>query len=448
MPVSGRTASAIIRTLGGPVLPAEWQTGVGLPVDVGGVGPGPTLVNFTYQEDSKMATIHDIFAVIKGYEEPDRYVILGNHRDAWTYGAVDPNSGTSALLDIARRLGIMLKSGWTPRRTIILCSWDAEEFGMIGSTEWVEENLEDLHSKAIAYLNVDCAVQGVGFFAGSSPQLDTLLINVTRQVKDPDVEGKTVHDTWTKMNGGINIERLARTDSDFAPFLHHAGIPCVDLYYGKEFPGYHTALDSYNWMEKYGDPLFLRHVAIAEIWGLLALRLADDPVLPFDYQTYASQLQGHANVFSAMMQNSTFVNLMNKFADDLSGAAMQVLKEAEKLQDLDVSDGYSLMRRRLLNDRLLLAERSFLQPDGLQGRGWFKHLLYSPPEDYESRLSFFPGVADAMSRSSNRSAKERRALVQHEIWKISRAIGRAANVLRGEFSHRNESFKSSVSVAP
>uniref|UniRef100_A0A0D9W000 glutamate carboxypeptidase II n=1 Tax=Leersia perrieri TaxID=77586 RepID=A0A0D9W000_9ORYZ len=445
MPVSGKTASAIIMTLRGPALPAEWQAGVDLLVDVGGVGPGPTLINFIYEEDRKMAVIQDIFAIIKGYEEPDRYVILGNHRDAWTYGAVDPNSGTSALLDIARRLGIMLQSGWTPRRSIILCSWDAEEFGMIGSTEWVEENLEDLHSKAVAYLNVDCAVQGVGFFAGSTPQLDNLLVDVTRQVKDPDVEGKTVYDTWNKMNEGIDIERLARTDSDFATFLHHAGIPCLDLYYGKEFPGYHTALDSYHWMEKHGDPLFLRHVAIVEIWGLLALRLADDPVLPFDYQKYASQLQEHANAFSAMMGNSKLANLMNRSVDDLSNAAMEVLKEA---MDLDTADGYALVRRRLLNDRLLLAERSFLQTDGLEGRQWFKHLLYSPPEDYESKFSFFPGVADAISRSSNRSAKERRAAVQHELWKICRSIQRAANVLRGEFSYRNESVNSSVSVAP
>uniref|UniRef100_A0ACD5X857 Uncharacterized protein n=1 Tax=Avena sativa TaxID=4498 RepID=A0ACD5X857_AVESA len=327
MPVSAETASSIIRTLGGPPLPAEWRAGLGLGDHVGGVGPGPTLLNFTYQEDRKMARIKDIFAIIKGYEEPDRYVLLGNHRDAWTYGAVDPNSGTAALLDVARRLGIMLQSGWTPRRTIIICSWDAEEFGMIGSTEWVEENLGDLHSKAVAYLNVDCAVQGVGLFAGSTPQLDNLLVDVTRQVKDPDVEGKTVHDTWSTMNGGINIERLARTDSDFAPFLHHAGIPCVDLYYGKEFPGYHTALDSYTWMEKHGDPLFLRHLAITEIWGLLALRLADDLVLPFGYQTYASQLQEHANVFAAMMNNSQSVNFINGFIKDLSSAAMAVQKE-------------------------------------------------------------------------------------------------------------------------
>ncbi|CAN6281057.1 unnamed protein product [Urochloa humidicola] len=445
MPVSAKTAEEIIRSLGGPAIPAYWQDGLG--VDAGGVGPGPTLVNFTYQEDRKFEMIEDIFGVIKGSEEPDHYVILGNHRDAWTYGAVDPNSGTASLLDIARRLGIMLQSGWRPRRSIILCSWDAEEFGMIGSTEWVEENLADLHSKAVAYLNVDCAVQGVGFFAGSTPQLDKLLVDVTRQVKDPDVMEKMVHDTW-KINGSISIERLARTDSDFAPFLHHAGIPSVDLYYGKEFPGYHTALDSYNWMEKDGDPLFLRHLAITEIWGLLALHLADDPVLPFNYQDYASQLQEHTNALSALMSNSQAVNLMNGFINDLSDAAMEVLKEAKKLQQLDLYDENARMRRRLLNDRLLLAERSFLQAEGLQGRGWFKHLLYSPPEDYESKLSFFPGIADAISRSGNLSAEERGASIQHEVWKVSRAIQRAASVLRGEFSGQNDPSKFSSLVTP
>ncbi|PUZ36664.1 hypothetical protein GQ55_9G056300 [Panicum hallii var. hallii] len=446
MPVSAETAVAIIRSLGGPPIPAEWQAGLG--VDAGGVGPGPTLVNFTYQEDRKFEKIHDIFGVIKGSEEPDRYVILGNHRDTWTYGAVDPNSGTASLLDIARRLGIMLQSGWKPRRSIILCSWDAEEFGMIGSTEWVEENLADLHSKAVAYLNVDCAVQGVGFFAGSTPQLDKLLVDITRQVKDPDVMGKMVHDTWNEMNGGISIERLARTDSDFAPFLHHAGIPSVDLYYGKEFPGYHTALDSYNWMEKHGDPLFLRHLAITEIWGLLALRLADDPVLPFDYQVYASQLQEHTNALSALMNNSQAVNLMNGFINDLSDAAIEVLKEAKKLQQLDLYNEHARIRRRLLNDRLLLAERSFLHAEGLKGRGWFKHLVYSPPEDYESKLSFFPGITDAISRSGNLSADERETAIQHEVWKVSRAIQRAARVLRGEFSRQNEQSNFSSVVTP
>uniref|UniRef100_A0A0A9DQM4 Transferrin receptor-like dimerisation domain-containing protein n=1 Tax=Arundo donax TaxID=35708 RepID=A0A0A9DQM4_ARUDO len=257
--------------------------------------------------------------------------------------------------------------------------------------------------------------------------------------------GKMVHDTWNEMNGGINIERLARVDSDFSPFLHHAGIPSVDLYYGKEFPGYHTALDSYDWMAKHGDPLFLRHLAITEIWGLLALRLADDPVLPFDYEAYASQLQEHTNTFAVMLNNRQAVNLMNGFINNLSGAAMEVLKEAKQL---DLYDEHSMMRRRLLNDRLLLTERSFLQADGLRGRGWFKHLLYSPPEDYDSKLSFFPGIADAISRLGNLSAEERQVAVQHEVWKVSRAIQRAAGVLRGEFSQQNAPSNFSFSVAP
>ncbi|GJN23074.1 hypothetical protein PR202_gb10691 [Eleusine coracana subsp. coracana] len=442
MPISFKTAVAIVRSLAGPDIPAELKSGLG--VDNGRVGPGPALVNFTYQEDKKLATIRNVFAVIKGYEEPDRYVILGNHRDAWTYGAVDPNSGTAALLNIAQRLGIMLQSGWTPRRTIILCSWDAEEFGMIGSTEWVEENLADLHSKAVAYLNVDCAVQGVGLFAGSTPQLDKLLVDVTRQVKDPDVMGKMVHDTWKEMNGGINIavvcyiyysiskdslnlqiERLARTDSDFAAFLHHAGIPCVDLYYGEEFPGYHTALDSFNWMERHGDPLFLRHLAITEIWGLLALRLADDPVLPFDYQTYASQIQEHTNAITVVMNNSRLVNLMNECISDLSRAAMEILKEAKLCRTLFVSS-------------LVITSLAFV----------YLSQLYSPPEDYESKLSFFPGIADAISQPGNLTIDERQVVLKHEVWKISRAIQRAASVLSGEFSQQKESPESSVVVAP
>lgn len=195
-----------------------------------------------------METIHDVFAVIRGLEEPDRYVLLGNHRDAWTYGAVDPNSGTAALLDIARRFALMMRLGWTPRRTIVLCSWDAEEFGMvgnspsslakyvvrqetedsfgkfchqkclfhqilfcllrsncdfylmfscvkIGSTEWVEQNLVNLGSKAVAYLNVDCAVQGPGFFAGATPQLDNLILEVIKKVNLK--EGNTILHHWS-----------------------------------------------------------------------------------------------------------------------------------------------------------------------------------------------------------------------------------------------------------
>ncbi|MQL95092.1 hypothetical protein Taro_027755 [Colocasia esculenta] len=230
MPVSAATAGEILRAMGGPPVPEEWRGDLQL----GGVGGvGPMLLNFTYEGENKLATIRNVFGVVPGREEPDRYVLLGNHRDAWTYGAIDPNSGTATLLEVARRLGTLLSEGWRPRRTIVLCSWDAEEFGMIGSTEWVEDNLEVLTSKAVAYLNVDCAVQGSGLFVSATPQLDKLLAEVTKKVKDPDSDYMTVYQTWTAANGRTNIERLGRADSDFTAFLHHAGIPSLDMYFGK-----------------------------------------------------------------------------------------------------------------------------------------------------------------------------------------------------------------------
>ncbi|XP_042476092.1 probable glutamate carboxypeptidase AMP1 isoform X2 [Macadamia integrifolia] len=408
MPISVENAETILRSLEGPWFPNEWRKDT-LRSKVGRVGPGPTLLNFTYQEEKKMVTIHNIFAVIKGWEDPDRYVLLGNHRDAWTYGAVDPNSGTAALLDIARRYALLMHSGWTPRRTIVLCSWDAEEFGMVGSTEWVEQNLLNLGSKAVAYLNVDCAVQGPGFFARSTPQLDNLLLAVTKK-----------------------IQRLSGVDSDFAPFLHHAGIPAADLYYGKDFPVYHTAFDSYDWMMQYGDPSFHRHVAVAGIWGLSALQLAGDSILPFDYLSYAAQLQEHASSLSNLLDDGTSLHAMTTSIQGLGDVAKQLEEEAKKLREQVTIDDMLVLKRHSLNDRLMLAERGFLDAEGLPGRPWFKHLVYGPLLDNESKLGFFPGVANAITQAARMPKREGLSAIQHEIWRVARAIQRATDALKGE----------------
>ncbi|GFY98012.1 peptidase M28 family protein [Actinidia rufa] len=365
--------------------------------------------------------------VIRGLEEPDRFVLLGNHRDAWTYGAVDPNSGTAALLDIARRFALLMRLGWNPRRTIVLCSWDAEEFGMvgnvlspsvtisvmIGSTEWVEQNLVNLGSKAVAYLNVDCAVQGPGFYAGATPQLDDLLVEVTKMVKDPDSEGMTLYKTWKTTNKGVNIQRLAGVDSDFAPFVQHAGVPSIDMYYGRDFPVYHTAFDSYNWMAKYGDPLFQRHVAIAGVWGLAALHLGDDPILPLNYLSYAAQLQEYTNVLSNLLEGDASLHPLTASIREFAAAAKEAHKEAKETEG--ARDNWAILPR-------------------LQGRQWFKHLVYGPPCDPESKLVFFPGIADAISLSRKMNREEGQARIQHEIWRVSRAIQRAAYALKGELT--------------
>ncbi|MCL7032661.1 hypothetical protein MKW94_020687 [Papaver nudicaule] len=434
MPISVENAEMILEGLEGPKVPDEWK--VTLKSKAGRVGPGPTLVNFTYLEEKKEATIHNVFAVIKGWEEPDRYVLLGNHRDAWTYGAVDPNSGTAALLDIARRYALLMRYGWVPRRTIILCSWDAEEFGMVGSTEWVEQNLVNLGSKAVAYLNVDCAVQGPGFFARATPQLDNLIIDVTKKIKDPDSEDMEVYQTWAARNNRIDIQRLSGVDSDYASFLQHAGIPSIDLYYGKDFPVYHTAFDSFDWMSTYGDPLFHRHVTVTGIWGLLALHLADDPILPFDYPAYATKLQDHASALESLLGSDLNLRPITSAIQEFSFAAKAVEMEVKKLRAQMTSDDLLIMKRRSLNDKLMLAERGFLDPEGLQGRQWFKHLVYGPPDDDESKLVIFPGIADALSRATRmpKEQDEGKSAIQHEIWKVARAIQRTAAALKGELS--------------
>ncbi|KAJ9540486.1 hypothetical protein OSB04_026992 [Centaurea solstitialis] len=426
LPISAETAALIVGSL-------EGASGVWNEDHVVRVGPGPTFLNFSYQGENKMATIQNVFGVIKGSEEPDRFVVLGNHRDAWTYGAVDPNSGTAALIDIARRYSLMMRMGWNPQRTIVLCSWDAEEFGMIGSTEWVEQNLANLGSKAVAYINVDCAVQGPGFFAGTTPQLDDILVEVTKKVTDPDFSDSTLFEKWRTTSEGPLIHRLSDVFSDFAPFLHHAGVPSVDLYYGKDFPVYHTAFDSYDWMVKHGDPFFHRHVAVASVWGLLGLHLADDPIIPFNYLSYALQLQNHTySLYKLLEGDDVSLHPITSAIQELEDAAKQVENEIKKIREEETQGHVSVLKRRMLNDRLMFAERGFLDSDGIKGNHWFKHLVYGPAS--ESKLGFFPGVADAIYDSTPMEKTKRMAMIQHEIWRLARAIQRAAIALKGQLT--------------
>ncbi|TVU35163.1 hypothetical protein EJB05_17039, partial [Eragrostis curvula] len=234
LPVSARDAMEVHRALGGDVAPADWQGRQGGPVYH--LGPGPAVLNLTYIGNDTMATIENVFAVIEGTEEPDRYVILGNHRDAWTFGAADPNSGTAAMIELAQRFSMLQKKGWRPRRTIIFCSWDAEEYGLTGSTEWVEENREMLSSRAVAYLNIDVSVTGPVFHPYATPQLDELLQETMKLVQDPDNSSQTVYNSWVKSNISPMIGRLGNGGSDFYSFVQQAGIPSTDMSFGEGRP--------------------------------------------------------------------------------------------------------------------------------------------------------------------------------------------------------------------
>lgn len=441
LPISAQDALPILKSLEGPVAPLSWHGALELPAYR--VGRGPSTVNFSYEGNQTIGTIRNVFAVMRGSDEPDRYVLLGNHRDAWTFGAVDPNSGTAVLLEVARRFGMLQRLGWRPRRTVYFCNWDAEEYGLIGSTEWVEENIDLLSARAVAYLNVDSAVAGPGFSASATPQLDGLLKKITQMVSDPDEHDATIYDTWVKSGQSSSlIGRLGGTGSDYAPFLQHAGVPAIDLSFGDSYPVYHSTYDNYNWMLKFGDPFFHRHAAMAEVWGLLTLELVDGVILPFDYEVYATQLQVYAETLDGELKaGASFHNVTVEplyFAiSDLLDACHCILHEIKLLTCAGAyqrGSSKGVLQQRSLNDRLLLAERAFLDPGGLPRGAWYKHMVYGPTTNNDYASTSFPSIVDALYAAKIANNAMGWSIVEHEIWRVARAISRAALALRGELT--------------
>jgi N-acetylated-alpha-linked acidic dipeptidase len=386
-PIAYDVAKTLITPLRGPVRPKGFQGGLPLAYHVGGTPD--VKVRLKTDMDYKVRTIWDVVARIEGNQESDRWVVMGNHRDAWVFGAVDPNSGSSAMLEVARGFGDLLKQGWTPKRSIILCSWDAEEYGLIGSTEWAEENAAELQEKAVAYLNVDVAVSGGNFGASSVPSLWKVIRDVTRDVKDPKT-GKSIYQQWQERaresrsvndattEGEARIGALG-SGSDYTPFLQHLGVPSTDMGFGGDYGVYHSSYDSFYWMDHFGDPGFVYHVAAAQIWGTLALRLADADALPFDYTDYASQIR---EFFTEALRLAKQKNLESSFDDRSMNAAVEdFAKESarlEKSRQEAVTGKANSAKLKLINDALIAVEREFIDERGLRGRPWYKHEIYAP----------------------------------------------------------------------
>ena len=428
-PISYDAAKAILSILKGPVRPRGFQGGLPFAYHLGGTND--VKLRLKTDMDYKIRKIWNVVGRIDGNEEKDRWVILGNHRDAWVFGAVDPNSGTSAMLEVGRGLGELLKQGWKPRRTIIFCSWDAEEYGLIGSTEWAEELAPELREKAVAYLNLDVAVAGPHFGASSVPSLWKLMRAVTRDVKDPKT-GKTVYQQWQdrsregRPEGAPNTEaRIGAlgSGSDYTPFLQHLGIPSTDMGFGGDYGVYHSSYDSFYWMDKFGDPGFVYHVAAAQVWGTLALRLADADGLSFDYTDYANQVR---DFFAETMRLARIRNLTNTFDEKSMNEAIEdFAKEAERVEKLrrDAVQDSEREKLRRINDALIQTERQLIDSRGLRGRVWYKHQIYAP--------GFYTGYA-AQPLTDFRQALDDRngGNAKESLERIVQAIKRATTTLK------------------
>jgi len=403
--------------------------------------------------DYQVRKIWNVISRIEGAEENDRWVIMGNHRDAWTFGAVDPNSGTTAMLEAARGFGALLKKGWKPRRAIVLCSWDGEEYGLLGSTEWAEDNASELKQKAVAYLNMDSAVSGPNFGASSVPSMWKLIRGATRDVKDPK-SGMSVYQQWqarsredqaqpeltdaaTGSDTAIAEARIGAlgSGSDFTPFLQHLGVPSSDMGFGGDYGVYHSAYDSFYWMTHFGDPTFVYHVAAAQLWGTVALRLADAAGLPLDYRDYASQVLEFFNESTKTARQRRLVGFDEKrmleavrnfseAAERLEQARQEAVRDVEGSRT-EANDRHprAIARLKRINDALLAVERAFTDERGLRGRTWYTHQIYAPGTYTGYAAQPLPDFRQALDDRNTTNATE--ALVR-----IVEAINRGTAILR------------------
>jgi len=426
LPLSYGQAKHILASLGGTKAPAAWQGGLAFQDGYHIGDDEDTVVNLDIEMDNKISPIWDVIGTIEGSEEPDQQVILGNHRDAWVCGAVDPSSGSSTLLEIARGLGELLKQGWRPRRTLVLGSWDGEEPGLLGSTEYAEDNADILTKQAVAYLNVDSTV-GPFVSAASSPAIAEFLFNTAKEIPanlfDGNETESSLYEQWAKQTeekraqldgaddgtlGPDHLIKLLGSGSDYSAFYQHLGIISVDMGFAisnhAQYGVYHSSMDSLMYAEMYGDPNYATHVSTARWWGLLGLRLADDPLLPFDYTTYAVVMQEDLARLEAQITGVDFSELheaIDQFRASASAFHSQLAAFAA-----DATASIDVAALRGWNEKLVLLERHLIDEAGLPHRPWYRHVIFGPGfyEGYAGAA--FPGISDCVAFKDNSTATQ------------------------------------------
>jgi N-acetylated-alpha-linked acidic dipeptidase len=433
-PLSYQDAAPILQNLNGPAAPHEWQGALPFTYHVG--GKGNVKVHMLLKQDYQYRLIWDVIGRIPGTEFPDEWVVAGNHRDAWVYGAVDPNSGTAAMLEAVHGIGALLKQGWKPRRTIIFASWDAEEEGLIGSTEWVEDHAQQLE-RAVAYFNTDVGVAGPNFDASAVPSLKEFVREVTKEVPSP--KGGSVYDQWkvsqadehqrranngfneprqpnAKVNDDVNVGDLG-SGSDYTPFIQHQGVPSTDIGSNGPYGVYHSVFDNYQWFTMNADPTFVYEQQQARVFGLEVLHMADADVLPYDYVTYGKEIEQY---LETAQKKASDAHLSLDFAAADAAAKRFTAAAIAVKQKQDHPSG----SEDALNTKLRTTEGDLLSPEGLPNRAWFKHTIYAPGEYTGYAAVVIPGVNEAID------AKEA-SRGQSQLTELTAALNRAAATLEG-----------------
>ncbi|KAI8346163.1 hypothetical protein BD560DRAFT_12566 [Blakeslea trispora] len=393
-------------------------------------GPSEALINLVNINKMAKTPIHNVFATIPGIEEPDQYIIVGTHRDAWGQSAADPSSGSAILLELARIFGILLEKGWRPRRSILFASWDATEYGNVGSTEWVEDHFDLLKEHGVAYLDVShAAVTGPHFSAQSSPMLYSLLKEITSTIIDPQTS-QSVYDAWVDHKSGKNftlpLAQPIGTRQDAIAFYQFTGISSLSMSFsGENYDVAHSAFDSVSWMERFGDPTFEYHQTLVKIWALLTMRLSDERILslnPVDYSLAITKHLEHVLYNQTGLKSSIDQDLPSLYhaLTKLQRAAAKFNRKARQLKHkIDQADNLSHHKKKLhqkiqkLNSRLIEFERNFVNNQGLlTHRPWYKHAIFGPlAKTGESQV--FPSLMESIDSSDTEAMIQTEQVLVH-----------------------------------
>ena len=447
LPISYHDAEPLLRSLAGPVAPEEWRGA--LPITYH-VGPSKSMVHLKLAFNWDIKPINDIIAKLAGSEEPDEWVIRGNHHDGWVNGAGDPLSGQAAMLEEARAISELVKTGWKPKRTLIFCAWDGEEPGLLGSTEWVEMHAAELQQKVVAYINSDG--NGRGFLGvEGSHALEPFMNEVARDVTDPETgisildrrrsvdlvrSGKDAKAKKELMGKKMISIGALGSGSDYSPFIQHIGVPSFNLGFGGEDPGgeYHSIYDSYDDYRRFKDPSFIYGVTLAKTAGRMALRLSDAEALPFDFRSLYKTINGYAtelmNATDHLREATTVENQIIReknyaYATDtaekmkappikdevpflnfasLQNALAGLEKSTNQLADA-LAKTRAASKQDEINQALYRAEQQLLS-DGLPRRQWYRHTIYAPGFYTGYGVKTLPGIREAIEQRNWKEAQE------------------------------------------
>ena len=476
LPISYGDAQPLLAALTGPVAPEGWRGGLGITYHV---GPGPAKVHLKVKSNWTMATIYDVIGKIQGSAFPGEWVIRGNHHDGWVNGAEDPLSGMTAVMEEARALGELVKSGWKPKRTIIYCAWDGEEPGLLGSTEWAETHYDELRAHAVAYINSDG--NGRGYLqAIGSHTLEKFSNDVARDVTDPEtklsvwkrVQLHEIADAKTaerreeiRKRADLRIPALG-SGSDYTAFLQHDGVASLNIGFGGEDEGgiYHSVYDDFYWFTHFSDRDFLYGRALAQTGGTAVMRLADADLLPFEFGDFADTVETYVKELKKLAQDSRdeirernreiedgvfqatndprrplvppaheaeppFLNFAP--LDNAAEALTRSAKEYRKAFDAANAGGGLASSGSLaqVNALLISSERHLTNAEGLPNRPWFKHQLYAPGYYTGYAVKTVPAVREAIEQKHWQQADEAIVVVAHVLQDEAEVIASAAQKL-------------------